>query len=777
MKFNSTCAYLSILSLLSASILDLQLAAAENDLEAVDRFLKAGNVDPSGKALALIAACRNGHASIVSSLLADSGLIDGTSIIKSLLHAVENGHLAVLKLFLEDETVNSNIDDTTSLLAVAIKKEHLEIVDLLLQHGKAKPTLEMIDEIIFVNTRGCNILFELTLDKNFNRENRAIINASKKGHAGVVALLLKDTRVDPSGESDEAIINASMYGHLEVVELLLKDQRVDPSVKENSALSLASRGGYIDIVKVLLQDPRVSSGGNDKSWAVINASIYGHVNVVDLLLEDPNVDPSAQQNLAIIEASRKGLLDVVDLLLQDSRVDPSKPDNQAIVEASSAGHANIVELLLKDPRVDPSGRKNLAFLKASEEGHVEVLKLLLKDTRFTLSKFDNAAFSIAAKGGHVEVIKFLLTDNRFDPSGMKNKAVVIASMEGHAEVVDLLLKDPRVTPSISDNISIVIASAEGHADVVKLLLKDTRVDPSAMDNLAIICALGEGHDNVVELLIEDPRLASFKQEHWETIKGSPEGRAKVVESLLESRPAVTSEANSKRANQTAIEREVKEIRKGARIPAARNYGLGKIVERFLVEAEAEVESKRDENRDDPTMPVTESPKERAVNNAKQPALIDSRKPLEVEKENSLVLDINADEEKKEAATIAKDNASGEGSGNTTSIKIDVSDDKKKAIKKEEVDLTKVESTAVSTKKLASDRPASIPEQKPAIISHDEQNQSATSRKDNHVAVRNKKDAETPADKKDRPIGEHGNDSAAAATPHIILIILAVIFVL
>ena len=46
-------------------------------------------------------------------------------------------------------------------------------------------------------------------------------HASRMGYEGIVAILLKDKRVDPSAENNDAICDAAAYGNSEVVELLL----------------------------------------------------------------------------------------------------------------------------------------------------------------------------------------------------------------------------------------------------------------------------------------------------------------------------------------------------------------------------------------------------------------------------------------------------------------------------------------------------------------------------------------------------------------------------
>ena len=183
-------------------------------------------------------------------------------------------------------------------------------------------------------------------------DNYCIKIAVTKEHLEVVNLLLNDNRVDSSVDNQCAIRTASENGHIEVVKLLLNDNRVDPSVDNQYAIQWASNNGHIEVVKLLLNDPQVDPSA-DNQYAIRWASSKGHVEVVKLLLNDQRVDPSANNQYAIQWASEKGYIEVVKLLLNDQRVDPSVDNQYAIRFASQNGDTEVVKLLLNDPRVDP----------------------------------------------------------------------------------------------------------------------------------------------------------------------------------------------------------------------------------------------------------------------------------------------------------------------------------------------------------------------------------------------------------------------------------------
>ena len=59
-----------------------------------------------------------------------------------------------------------------------------------------------------------------------SNDNKVIRDASCCGYAGIVKLLLADSRVDPTAMNNEAIRSAYCWGDTEIAKLLLADSRV-----------------------------------------------------------------------------------------------------------------------------------------------------------------------------------------------------------------------------------------------------------------------------------------------------------------------------------------------------------------------------------------------------------------------------------------------------------------------------------------------------------------------------------------------------------------------
>lgn len=163
--------------------------------------------------------------------------------------------------------------------------------------------------------------------------NKLLQDAASCGYAGVVKILLDDSRVDPSADNNFAINVVTEYGHTEVVALLLKNPRVNPAARSNSAIVKAAQNDHDEIVKLLLADPRVDPSVNNNT-VIISAAHNGRTKVVELLLKDPRVDPRVEANYCIRIASRNGHVGVVKLLLKDSRVDLMEVGNSVIICAA-----------------------------------------------------------------------------------------------------------------------------------------------------------------------------------------------------------------------------------------------------------------------------------------------------------------------------------------------------------------------------------------------------------------------------------------------------------
>jgi hypothetical protein len=125
-----------------------------------------------------------------------------------------------------------------------------------------------------------------------------------------VALLLKDSNVNPAANDNWAIGSASYDGSFKIVKLLLNDPRVDPSDYDNYAFRQSVKNTHIRIFKLLLNDPRVDPSDSNNnairlSFYDIPESLFGYkpnftykkkAYILNQLWKNKNVKNTIQNN-------------------------------------------------------------------------------------------------------------------------------------------------------------------------------------------------------------------------------------------------------------------------------------------------------------------------------------------------------------------------------------------------------------------------------------------------------------------------------------------------
>jgi len=152
--------------------------------------------------------------------------------IGNLYMAVKFNQIDLVKEMLKNEQFD--IKDNNSIIDLARYNDHVEILQLLLEDGRANP------------------------------KNCDIVSAALNNEIKLIKVLLKDSRIDPSEYDNRAIIKTAKFGHLEVVKLLLADPRVDPTDCDHYAIQMAFEYNHLDVVQVLLNDHRVKKSLNIK---------------------------------------------------------------------------------------------------------------------------------------------------------------------------------------------------------------------------------------------------------------------------------------------------------------------------------------------------------------------------------------------------------------------------------------------------------------------------------------------------------------------------------
>ena len=217
--------------------------------------------------------------------------------------------------------------------------------------------------------------------------------AAIEGHEGVVKILLERESVDPNRpdmDGEGPLGGAALYGHEGVVKLLLDRGDVDrnrPGIKDQTPLASAAVNGHEGVVKLLLEQEIVDPNRpnrNDRT-PLGYAALNGHEGVVKLLLEREDVDPNCPDKYGygpLGLAAFYGYEGVVKLLLQRETVDPNRPDvndQTPLGWAAFGGHKGVVKLLLERGDVDPNHPDKYGVTPLSHalrRGHGSIVPLL-----------------------------------------------------------------------------------------------------------------------------------------------------------------------------------------------------------------------------------------------------------------------------------------------------------------------------------------------------------------------------------------------------------------
>ena len=189
-----------------------------------------------------------------------------------------------------------------------------QLIKIVKEKDKGSSTLADISLLYYpwdLNWRVCRALSKSDIDiliKNEGIDRQELFNCCvEKGLLDKVKILLKDDKVDASGQNNKAILDASNHGYHEIVRLLLdwrgpNREMVDPRDRDNLVIWKSSIYGRDKVVKMLLEwrgpegETVYSSLRNNQ--AVEYASMNGYYKVVKLLANSPEIH--FQQNLNVL---------------------------------------------------------------------------------------------------------------------------------------------------------------------------------------------------------------------------------------------------------------------------------------------------------------------------------------------------------------------------------------------------------------------------------------------------------------------------------------------
>ncbi|WPA97511.1 uncharacterized protein RHO25_002121 [Cercospora beticola] len=324
-------------------------------------------------------------------------------------------------------------DYTIRALQLAIIKGHLQVVQLLIDHG-------------------------VNVNSNCRPKCYSLQIASALRNTAIVRLLL-DSGADITGRSPpygSALQAASATGQTDTVHLLL-ERCADvnaTSAEFQPALHFAASGGHTRVVHALLDAGANINAISRKSHttALHVASDLGHRDVVQTLL-DRGADAYGDEEVgcALWAASKRGNTAIVKLLLERGDCgNATAPQDwlwqHALSIAASSGHRDAIVLLL-DRGADVNAYckdDGLALHAACSSGSYKTVKLLL-DRGADVNAYNEdggTALHAACSRGIYEVVKLLLDRgaNINNDSGPKNSLqTACTSSLDNVAVVHLLM--------------------------------------------------------------------------------------------------------------------------------------------------------------------------------------------------------------------------------------------------------------------------------------------------------------------------------------------------
>jgi ankyrin repeat protein len=348
----------------------LMLAAKKGHSDVV-RVLVEADVSDEGKAQALMLAAKGGHAKAVRVLVKKAN-VTAKDKAQALISAAGNGHLEVVQVLMEAGANLNDVDDLgqTALIS-AVMEGKLGVVRALIARRNN-----------IVDNDGNIIQYKIDLGMKY-LGNTALMWAAKKGHKGVVEMLVE---ADVSDEDKaQALIYAAENGHLGVVLVLVGAGVNVNAVDEHGRTGLmrAAERGHLRVVQALIarRNNIVDNDGNiiqpkidlnakgDNGWtALMLAARAGHENAAAVVqaLVGAGVNVNAvdnQNNTALMLAARAGHEEVVKALI-NAKADVNAVNDYgqtALILAARAGHEKVVQAL-----IDAGARVDIEKMQKSE---------------------------------------------------------------------------------------------------------------------------------------------------------------------------------------------------------------------------------------------------------------------------------------------------------------------------------------------------------------------------------------------------------------------------
>ena len=455
----------------------LHFAVKNGHFETVKVLLNSKQIDVNAKTKydtqPLHIACENGFYNIAQDLIYHGAEINSKASdlkLTPLMLAIQNGNLDMVKLLLANGAefnVQANDEEKSKPLDLAIRFQHLEIINCLVKIGASAKLEVPSNKAAFVNAiknGHFKTIKALMKSGESNQIKYLLYHAVVKGQVQLVQCLIEngfDVNAVDLKTKEPPIIRAVDNENVEMVKVLVKSKALNVNVvsqRKRNPLLLAARSGNLDIIKMLLAKAANVNFKNCKNVTALYCSVYyGHAKVAqELITHGADINERVNQRGTYLHlATRFNHVDVVKVLVEN-------------------GAAINVE----------DHNKDTPLLDAVNNGKVEITKLLLKhgaNVNFKDNDYGRTALHHACtKNGHPEIIK-LLIQHGVDLFALDSRGLIplhYAASNNNIPAAEILIENGADVnfKSISTDYATVtalhLASKLGHIDMVKFLIKN-----------------------------------------------------------------------------------------------------------------------------------------------------------------------------------------------------------------------------------------------------------------------------------------------------------------